>query len=374
MRTRLSVSYSQLPGLGKMFAMKQFFQWEATTRDTIDFKCVYADMAGGDVLAGLALSEIVYWHLPKRNGESKMSVVHDGKEWIAVRRYEWWERTRMTPRQADRVLAALAELGLIEKAVYKWYGEPTTHVRIVEDTFMKAWNAVAQHPTQNPFSPHGENEVTGSAKTSSPKTSNPVTKTTTETTSKSASQETLSGEPNCAFILDTQDQYPHFREMNTARKKEARFNCPECGAKGSIGILDRVSPCCNCRIDWRNNDILAKKLKAEAADEEAKYRRSQVAKNLTPGAKHLLTQAIGTDPQGRCQYKPGEAARVAAFEQRYGVELIQTVTSEKMDDGKVGRGLIVAVINALPFAAEGKPIVEPESTEVIDSEKYALPD
>ena len=307
----------------------------------------------GRATAAIMLSQAWYW-MPRTN---------DAEGWFWKTQEEWEEETGLTRDEQETARKRLKELGFMSEerrglpARMYYKVEIAAVHQAIHDAVCgtAAIKNGASLPDKNGGLPQSYN---------------------TENTYRdhSASQEALSGEPNCTFSLDTLDQYPPFLLMSKARKKEARFNCPECGAKGSIGILDRVSPCCNCRIDWRNNDILAKKLKAEAADEEAKYRRSQVAKNLTPGAKHLLTQAIGTDPQGRCQYKPGEAARVAAFEKQYGVDLIQIVTSEKMTDGKVGRGLIVAVINALPFAAQGKPIVEPESTEVIDSEKYALPD
>ena len=39
-----------------------FLKWEQSSRDTVDFKTVYVDMVG-DLLAGLMLSQIVFWHL-----------------------------------------------------------------------------------------------------------------------------------------------------------------------------------------------------------------------------------------------------------------------------------------------------------------------
>jgi len=43
----------------------EFLSWELTTRDTIDFKKIYVDIAG-DLIAGLLLSQIIYWHLPSK--------------------------------------------------------------------------------------------------------------------------------------------------------------------------------------------------------------------------------------------------------------------------------------------------------------------
>jgi hypothetical protein len=50
-----------------------FLAWEAASRDTIDFKKIYVDMAD-DLVAGLLLSQVVYWFLPDRNGNLKLRV------------------------------------------------------------------------------------------------------------------------------------------------------------------------------------------------------------------------------------------------------------------------------------------------------------
>ena len=42
---------------------QEFIAWEQVSRDTIDVKRCYVDIAG-DLVAGILLSQIVYWHLP----------------------------------------------------------------------------------------------------------------------------------------------------------------------------------------------------------------------------------------------------------------------------------------------------------------------
>jgi hypothetical protein len=136
--------------------MDRFFQWERASRDTIDFKKIYVDMAGGDVLAGLVLSEIVYWYLPTKEGGSKLRVEHEGKFWIAARRYEWYERVRITPDQSDRILAILVKTGLIEKKLFQFNRDPTLHLRLVEDRFLALWNEWAAKPFINPYTPEAK--------------------------------------------------------------------------------------------------------------------------------------------------------------------------------------------------------------------------
>lgn len=158
-----------------------FLRWESSTRDTMDFKKAYVDMAG-DVVAGLVLSEIVFWHLPNKQGQSKLRVQKDQKLWIAIRRYDWWDRVRITPRQSDRAIAILKECGLVETDIFKFYGEPTVHIHLIQDAFLTAWEKVSYSQTMNPFSPKRENEITKTDKTKSPKPANPVTEITSEKT------------------------------------------------------------------------------------------------------------------------------------------------------------------------------------------------
>lgn len=154
-------------------AWDKFLLWELSARDMIDFKKIYVDMAGGDLNAGLMLSELVYWYLPPKQGESpnKLKVEHDGFFWIACRRYEWWERARLTPDKADAAIRALVKAGLVIKKVYKFYGNPTVHLRIATDLFMKSWGELVRNPPLNPFLP--DSEIGKNGKTKSGKSGKP---------------------------------------------------------------------------------------------------------------------------------------------------------------------------------------------------------
>ena len=90
-------------------AFQKFVYAERESRDTIDFKKAYVDMTAlddepGDVMAGLLLSQIIYWHLPPKGKSLTRSKVHierEGKLWLAKRRTEWWDEIRLTPRQIE---------------------------------------------------------------------------------------------------------------------------------------------------------------------------------------------------------------------------------------------------------------------------------
>jgi hypothetical protein len=87
-------------------------------------------------------------------------VRRDGRDWIAARRYEWWERCRLSPRQADRAGRILEKLGLLVRALYKFSAEPTVHYSLNLDEFIAAWEDTLNFPSENPFLPNCKNDFT----------------------------------------------------------------------------------------------------------------------------------------------------------------------------------------------------------------------
>src|SRR6185369_11751800 len=120
----MELTPQELPGL-----IAQFINWEQSSRDTIDFKKAYVDMAG-DLVAGLVLSQIIYWHLPGRNGVTRLRISHDNEKWIAKKRRAWWDEIRVSPKQLDRALKILEKKNLIVTALYHFETKPVKHVRI----------------------------------------------------------------------------------------------------------------------------------------------------------------------------------------------------------------------------------------------------
>lgn len=69
---------------------EQFLAWERASTDTIDVKRIYIDMAG-DLISGVLLSQIMFWHLPNREtGRTKLRLRHMGNLWMAKKREDWW--------------------------------------------------------------------------------------------------------------------------------------------------------------------------------------------------------------------------------------------------------------------------------------------
>ena len=191
-----------------MTPFSEFLKWEQSTKDTIDFKKAYVWMTAteddpdGDVLAGLHLAQIVYWHLPAHDGKPKLRVVKNGKLWLVKRRGDWKNEICLSSRQVDRTTARLVQVGLIETAIYKFDGEPTTHIHLHQDVFLRLWRKAIGLDSQDPLaggdppkSPNGDKEITppdaASEKSKlpigenqSPNRGTPVTETPTETTTE----------------------------------------------------------------------------------------------------------------------------------------------------------------------------------------------
>jgi len=161
--------------------MQAFLAWEATTRETIDFKTIYVDMAG-DLVAGLMLSQIVYWHLPARNGRTKLRVVKRGYHWLAKRYADWHAEIRVSEKQARRGLQILVEKGIVEVARFRFNGAPTTHIRILDENFLAAWQAVIDERKMEHDQRDDCNCPTGQMEHDQRDES--LTETTTETTAK----------------------------------------------------------------------------------------------------------------------------------------------------------------------------------------------
>lgn len=117
-------------------AYSQFLAWERTSSDNLLVKKTYVKIAG-DLVAGVLLSQLVYWNMPDKYGNTKLRVTKDGELWLAKKREDWWDECCITPTQFDRASKQLEELGLIEKKIFKFDGVPTVHIRVNFDKLLE---------------------------------------------------------------------------------------------------------------------------------------------------------------------------------------------------------------------------------------------
>jgi hypothetical protein len=129
-----------------------FLVWERGTRDTIDLKKIYIDMAG-DLKAGVMLSQIIYWYLPsKGRAEGKLTIYRSNNWWIVKKRHEWWEETRLTPREVDRAIEVLVAKNLVVTERHQFGKTLSTYIRINKEVFLPYLNHILHNPLTNPYS------------------------------------------------------------------------------------------------------------------------------------------------------------------------------------------------------------------------------
>jgi len=116
--------------VSKSYSEEDYLIAEDSAEDVIAVRRSYIDLCDGDLNSALLMSQIRYWHKASlKTGKTKLRIVKDGVLWIAKKREDWWTEVRLTPKQVDRSLKVLVDLGFVEKKVFKFNGDPTLHVR-----------------------------------------------------------------------------------------------------------------------------------------------------------------------------------------------------------------------------------------------------
>jgi hypothetical protein len=138
----------------------EFLFWEDKSRDTIDIKCIYIDIAG-DIVTGLLLSQIIYWNLPSKEGKSKLRVRIDGELYLAKKRTDWYDECRITAKQYDRSIKVLEEKGLVTLVLKKFDGSPTTHIKLNFDVLIQAVKTGGKLEFPQRVKTESESEETG---------------------------------------------------------------------------------------------------------------------------------------------------------------------------------------------------------------------
>lgn len=139
-------------------SIQQFIKLKEDDKNVVRFALSYADMAG-DLIAGLLLSQIVYWYMePAKDGLSKLRVRKAGYMWFAKQQNDWWDETRLTPKQIKRALGILKNKKLIVIEYHRFNGLRTTHLRINNDVFLKAYNDTLNNKPNNPHKKLKDNE------------------------------------------------------------------------------------------------------------------------------------------------------------------------------------------------------------------------
>lgn len=168
--------------------MNKFLALKSIEQQRVNFEMTYVDVAGGDLVAGLLLSQIIYWFSPDKNGKSKTRATYKGRRAIAKNRYDWYEEVRITPRQYDRSIKILKELNIVDIENSMFSGKRTPFIMLNDDVFLRLYNNELSryNETVTPILPNSNTDTDESV--------TPLTDTTTETTTKTTSYKVYKGD------------------------------------------------------------------------------------------------------------------------------------------------------------------------------------
>lgn len=285
--------------------IENFLLWERASRDTIDVKRIYVDIAGNDLVAGVLLSQIIFWYLPSKDGASKMTIEKDGRLWLAKKREEWWEECRITPRQFDRASSLLESLHLITTQLFRHNGTPVVHISLNLHDLTETLKSILPKG-ESPFSPNVKMDFTKTLKSLREET---TTETTTETTPeiKTKTIMGMSAEDLVQLYNElTPDDHPKIQTLSDARRKKAQRYLKqfpdrtfwetvfsEVGASpfltGKVG--SKNYPAKKRGFDWLlqvGHDNVENCLKVF----EGKYRDKQGASSITEEARVAMIQRL----------------------------------------------------------------------------------
>lgn len=129
---------------------EEFLFEESESKDSVDFKKIYVDMAG-DLKAGLMLSQIIYWYLPGKT-DTKLRIERYDGFWLAKQRTDWWDEVRLTQKEVIRATQILKDAGLIKVSYHFFKGLKQTHIQLVQEKFLESYLYFTENPPQNPYS------------------------------------------------------------------------------------------------------------------------------------------------------------------------------------------------------------------------------
>lgn len=135
-------------------ALRKYAAIQKASEDKIGCQKIYVDIAGG-IEEAFILDELIYFTLPRaETGKSGLRVRKDGALWMAVSRSEWWDRKRITAKQADGAIERLVSQNLVIKDYFLFNKQKTTHLRLNVSEFFKRY--AEELEKQNPPEDEGD--------------------------------------------------------------------------------------------------------------------------------------------------------------------------------------------------------------------------
>jgi hypothetical protein len=120
---------------------EEFKKWQKKSYG-VQYKPEYTDIVGGHIPTGVLLSQIVFWFLPNRKGEQKVTVRIGDRWWIAKTKDQWWLETRLQEKAFNAAVRKLVKLGIVIKKTYHFQNRPAIHISLVWERFLELLDQV----------------------------------------------------------------------------------------------------------------------------------------------------------------------------------------------------------------------------------------
>lgn len=206
----------------------------------------------GDLECAAILSRLRYWFSPsKQNGQIRAKSRHDGKVWLYRKDDEWEEEACVRVKQMPRVKKHLKKLGLVEIAIYKAEGNPTTHWTLNIQKFTELYNEVLQKKISK--YPNGEKPNTPMRKKENPQSGNSINKHIKQASSTSSLEHICPEGENAPLSRDEMGNDIFHPTIRGKAKEQYNGLTPE--QRASFNLLMNVPPVND--EDQRFNPVVA---------------------------------------------------------------------------------------------------------------------
>jgi len=115
--------------------MEGWLRGDSSAEDRIYSNKMYIYINDNHLHDGMIFNQLMYWSGYDKNGNRRLRAEQDGHMWIAKEYKDWWKECCVNENTAKKAINRMAKSGLIIKKVFKFNGQPTTHLRINFDKF-----------------------------------------------------------------------------------------------------------------------------------------------------------------------------------------------------------------------------------------------
>lgn len=192
-------------------------------------------MLGGNGNDAILLSQILYWNMPSKEGQTKLRVRRDGEVWLAKAHKDWEGETGINEHTARKSIERLKKRGLIETRVMKFAGNPTVHIKIAWEKLEAMLKEAAVESEGNVLT--GQNQTSQVDTTKCADRADPLT----EITDRDYKTENT-------FSLTTTER-PEKKTGSSKRVKEDASLLEGSIDKESLELLDKAIEWCNAICD-----------------------------------------------------------------------------------------------------------------------------